>query len=109
MDWFGAKTQKLLSDAQGLLQQAQEAMQADIRQLVKRQTAVEARVDKLEKNHDEAVKQIDSLQKSMDEIRDSAIRGEIASGQKTKDTAIKFGLSPARISQIAPRRRYNNG
>lgn len=109
MDWFGAKTQRLLTDAQILLQKAQEAMQADIEKLAERQTSVEARVERLERNHDEAVKQIDSLQKSMDEIRDSAIRGEIASGQKTKDTALKFGLSPARVSQIAPRRRYNNG
>ena len=109
MDWFGAKTQKLLTDAQVLLQQAQEAMQSDVEKLSERQTDVEARVDRLEKSHDQAVKQIDSLQKSMEEIRDSAIRGEIASGRKTKDTALKFGLSPARVSQIAPRRRYNNG
>lgn len=109
MDWFGAKTQKLLIEAQGILQQAQVAMQADIQKLAERQSDVESRVIKLEKKHDETVEQINSLQKSMDDIRDSAIRGEIASGQKSKDTALKFGLSPARISQIAPRRRFNNG
>ncbi|WP_267433575.1 MULTISPECIES: hypothetical protein [Sphingomonas] len=109
MDWFGAKTQQLLIDAQVLLQQAQGAMQDDIRKLAERQSDAEARIDKLEKKHDEAVEQIHMLQKSMDDIRDSAIRGEIASGQKSKDTALKFGLSPARISQIAPRRRFNNG
>ena len=109
MDLFGSKTQKLLSDAQGLLHQAQDAMQADIKKLAERQSDVEDRVGRLEQQHDQAAEKIASLQKSLDEIRDSAIRGEIASGQKTKDTATKFGLSPARISQIAPRRRFNNG
>lgn len=109
MDWFGAKTQRLLIDAQTLLQQAQDAMQGDIQKLAEKQAHVEKRVDRLEERHNEAVEKIISLQKAMDDIRDSAIRGEIASGQKSKDTAIKFKLSPARISQIAPRRRFNNG
>lgn len=109
MDIFGTKTQALLTQAQALLGQAQEEMMNDIAQLKNNQQETEARLAKLEQKQDEAAVKINSLQASLDEIRDSAIRGEIASGQKTKDVAEKFKLSSARVSQIAPRRRYNNG
>lgn len=109
MDIFGKKTQTLLSKAQSLLQQAQDEMAKDIHELKGRQDVADARLAKLEKQQDESAQKIQGLQQSLDEIRDSAIRGEVASGQKTKDVAVKFGLTSARVSQIAPRRRYNNG
>lgn len=109
MDIFGTKTQKLLTQAQDLLRQAQEEMVHDIQHLKDAQAATDARLSRMEAKQDEAAAKINSLQQSLDEIRDSAIRGEIASGQKTKDVADKFGLSSARVSQIAPRRRFNNG
>jgi len=109
MDIFGNKTQKLLTDAQELLRQAQVEMAKDIDALKGRQAVTDDRLALLEAKQDEAAAKINMLQHSLDEIRDSAIRGEIASGQKTKDVADKFGLSSARVSQIAPRRRYNNG
>lgn len=109
MDIFGKKTQSLLGKAQDLLLQAQEEMAKDIEMLKGKQATTEERLAKLEKQQDQSAAKINSLQQSLDEIRDSAIRGEVASGQKTKDVAAKFGLTPARISQIAPRRRYNNG
>lgn len=109
MDLFGVKTQKLLSEAQGIMVEAQNQMAQDIESLKNSQDKTEDRVTKLEKNNDELASKIASLQDSMDEMRDSAIRGEIASGQKTKDVAIRFNMTPSRISQIAPRRKYNNG
>jgi len=109
MDIFGSKTQKLLSQAQELLRQAQNEMVHDIKMLKEGQEKTDERLIKLEQQQDESAKKINSLQESLDEIRDSAIRGEIASGQKTKDVAQKFNLSSARVSQIAPRRKYNNG
>lgn len=109
MDIFGSKAQKLLSRAQDLLNQAHDEMSKDIEALKEKQTRVEERMARMEAKQDEAAEQIGKLQQSLDEIRDSAIRGEVASGQKTKDVALKFGLSSARVSQIAPRRRYNNG
>ena len=109
MDIFGRKTQNLLGKAQDLLQQAQEEMAKDIDGLKVKQVSTDARLARLEEQQDLAAAKINSLQQALDEIRDSAIRGEVASGQKTKDVAAKFGLTPARISQIAPRRRYNNG
>lgn len=109
MDIFGTKTQKLLSQAQELLSQAQEEMAQDINSLKEKQENTDERLAKLEKQQGEAATKINCLQQSLDEIRDSAIRGEIASGQKTKDVAGKFKLTSARVSQIAPRRKYNNG
>lgn len=109
MDIFGTKTQKLLTGAQKLLQQAQEEMSKDIEALKEKQIATDARLNRLEKQQDNSAQEIGRLQQSLDEIRDSAIRGEIASGQKTKDVAEKFNISSARVSQIAPRRKYNNG
>ncbi len=109
MDIFGTKTQKLLTGAQDLLQQAQQEMSKDIEGLKGKQIATDARLERLERQQDNSAQEIGRLQQSLDEIRDSAIRGEVASGQKTKDVAEKFNISPARVSQIAPRRKYNNG
>ena len=109
MDIFGTKTQKLLTGAQDLLQQAQQEMNKDIEGLKEKQIATDARLTRLETQQDNSALEIGRLQESLDEIRDSAIRGEVASGQKTKDVAEKFNITPSRVSQIAPRRRYNNG
>lgn len=109
MDIFGNKTQKLLTEAQELLLKAQDSMNKDIEALKDKQALTDERLAKMEAKQDEAAAKISELQSSLDDIRDSAIRGEIASGQKTKDVAVKFNLSSARVSQIAPRRRYNNG
>ena len=84
-------------------------MNKDIEALKEKQIATDARLNRLEKQQDNSAQEIGRLQQSLDEIRDSAIRGEIASGQKTKDVAEKFNISSARVSQIAPRRKYNNG
>lgn len=109
MDIFGSKTHKLLADAQQLLQQAQQEMSQDIEKLKTKQNATDARLQRLETQQDNSAQEIGRLQQSLDDIRDSAIRGEIASGQKTKDVAEKFKITSARVSQIAPRRKYNNG
>lgn len=109
MDLFGKKSQELLAKAQELLQQAQTQMNEDIQNLQKRQTASEARIARLERQHSSSADIIKELQKNLDGMRDSAIRGEIASGRKTKDVAEQFHLSPSRITQIAPRRKYKNG
>jgi len=109
MDLFGNKTQKILIEAQRLLSQAQEQMYEDITGLKEKQIATDTRLDRLEKQQDDSAQTIGRLQQSLDDIRNSAIRGEIASGQKTLDVANKFNLSSARVSQIAPRRKYSNG
>ena len=109
MDFLGHKTQKLLKETQTLLNQTQESINKDIRELQDKQISTDTRLKRLEKQQDESAQTIGKLQQSLDDIRNSAIRGEIASGQKTKDVANKFNMSSARISQIAPRRKYSNG
>jgi len=91
-----------LLKAQQSLQDAMAEMSRDIGQ-------VEERLALVEDENNKALKRINELQSTVEKLRDSAIRGEVASGQKTKDVAAKFGVTPARVSQIAPRRRYNNG
>ncbi|MGX3906368.1 hypothetical protein ACWJPH_28390, partial [Klebsiella pneumoniae] len=109
VDIFGNKTKQLLADAQRLLEQAQESMSEDIEKLKEQQIATDARLARLERQQDESLQLIGNLQNSVDTMRDSAIRGEVASGQKSKDVAVKYGITPSRVTQIAPRRRYNNG
>ncbi len=84
-------------------------MSEDIERLKEQQIATDARLARLERQQDESLQIIGGLQESVENMRDSAIRGEIASGQKTKDVAERFNITPSRVSQIAPRRRYNNG
>ena len=50
---------------------------------------------------------IAALEAKVTELRNSAIQAEIANGTATKDVAKKYGVSSARISQIAPRRSHN--
>lgn len=109
MGIFGKKTQKALLEAQTALKKVQDLIEEDIQALQTRQTASEARLEKLERQTVNTADIILTLEKKIDNIRDSAIRGEISSGQKSKDVAEKFGLTASRIAQIAPRRKYNNG
>jgi DNA-binding NarL/FixJ family response regulator len=53
---------------------------------------------------DSQAEQIVSLEKQVMELRNRAIQAEIASGKATKEVAERYELSPARISQIAPRK-----
>lgn len=114
MDILGTKTQALVKKIQEK-QALSDEIQKDISQL---QSVISERVEALEhqqENTDQRLKMLEDnsrlmaqeiiqLQDSVDEMRNSAIRGEIASGQKTKDVAEKYKISSARVSQIAPRR-----
>lgn len=52
-------------------------------------------------------KDIAALEQKVMELRNSAIQAEVANGVPTKSVAEKYGVSSARVSQIAPRRNYN--
>lgn len=69
---------------------------------------IDSRVKNLEKITDIQAVQINELQESVNGLRNSAIRGEIASGKRTKDVAEQFGLSPSRVTQIAPRSNFKH-
>lgn len=47
------------------------------------------------------------LEQKVMELRNSAIQAEVANGVPSKAVAQKYGVTSARISQIAPRRSYN--
>jgi len=94
MDPFGIKAKRTL-EIQKLIAEGLEENTKDIELLKERQVATEARLLRAEQQ--------------IDQMRNSAIRGEVASGRKTKDVAEDFDISPSRVSQIAPRRRFNNG
>ncbi|RYD96598.1 MAG: hypothetical protein EOP50_06475 [Sphingobacteriales bacterium] len=47
---------------------------------------------------------IANLEKKVMELRNNAIQAEVASGVPSKDVAWKYGLTPARVAQIAPRK-----
>ena len=53
------------------------------------------------------VKDIAALEQKVMELRNSAIQAEVANGVPTKSVAEKYGVSSARVSQIAPRRNFN--
>ena len=50
---------------------------------------------------------IAALEQKVMGFRNSAIQAEIANGVPTKHVAEKYGVSSARVSQIAPRKNYN--
>ena len=52
-------------------------------------------------------KDIAALEQKVMELRHSAIQAEVSNGVPTKAVAEKYGVSSARVSQIAPRRNYN--
>lgn len=52
-------------------------------------------------------KDIAALEQKVMELRNQLIQAEVASGTPTKVVAEKHGVSPARVSQIAPRKNYN--
>ena len=53
---------------------------------------------------DSQAEQLVSLERQVMELRNRAIQAEVASGKSTKVVAERYELSPARVSQIAPRK-----
>jgi DNA-directed RNA polymerase specialized sigma subunit len=56
---------------------------------------------KIIQNHGQ---EIANLEWKVMELRNCAIQAEIGNGTATKEVAEKYGISSARVSQIAPRR-----
>lgn len=47
---------------------------------------------------------IAALERQVMDLRNNAIKAEVANGNQTKTVAQKYGVSSARVSQIAPRK-----
>ena len=51
--------------------------------------------------------EIAELERQVMRLRNAAIQAEVSAGAPTKFIAEKYGVSPGRVSQIAPRNRLN--
>lgn len=117
MDILGTKTQELVKkiqekqavsdEIQKDISELQEVVNERVQVLENKQYKMDERINTIENNGRHMAQEILQLQDAVDEMRNSAIRGEIASGQKTKDVADKFKISSSRVSQIAPRRSFH--
>jgi Mg2+ and Co2+ transporter CorA len=74
--------------------------------IVKAQREIDERVTKHDKILESQGRDIASLERQVLELRNKAIQAEITNGQRTDDVAKKYGVTSARISQIAPRRGH---
>jgi hypothetical protein len=79
---------------------------------VKAIAAAQAEIEEVVNTHGKIIesqgKDIAVLEKKVMELRNNAIQAEVANGIPTKDVATKYGVTPARVSQIAPRRSTLN-
>ena len=75
--------------------------------IAKAQEELAATVDKHSLIIESQGQDIAALEQRVMELRNSAIQAEIANGSPTNVVANKYGVSSARVSQIAPRRRLN--
>lgn len=91
---MGQKTQAALAAIKdALLEQSAELNQHS------------TRLDRLEKIVEAQAKEIASLEDNVTAMRNGSIRAAIDRGVPTKVVAQAHGLSPGRVSQIAPRKR----
>lgn len=55
------------------------------------------------RNYREVAKEVIALESKLKSLKEVAIKSAIKSGEKTKNIADSYGITPARVSQIAPR------
>jgi len=74
-------------------------------------TKAQAELSKKVGRHDKIIESqghdIAALERKVMELRNSAIQAEVSNGTPSKDVADKYGISPARVAQIAPRKYFN--
>lgn len=75
-----------------------------IESIAKAQAELTERVDKHSKIIESQGQDIAALEKKVMDLRNCAIRAEIANDVPTKEVADRYGLTSARVSQIAPRK-----
>lgn len=71
-----------------------------VQALAKAQAAMAGRVDRHEKIIDSQAREITELQAQVLSIRNAAIKTDLDAGMSGKDVALKYDLSPGRVSQI---------
>jgi DNA-binding NarL/FixJ family response regulator len=73
---------------------------AAVQSLAKAQAAMSERIDRHEKIIDSQAREITELQAQVLNIRNAAIKTDLEAGMSGQDVALKYDLSPGRISQI---------
>lgn len=75
--------------------------------IAKAQQELEGRVDRHEKIIESQGQNIVNLEKQVMELRNKAIQAEVTSGERSDAIAKKYGVTPSRVAQIAPRKRFH--
>jgi hypothetical protein len=78
----------------------EQLIAAAVENLALAQTQIKAQVNRHEKVLSYQQLQIDTLEKNVMELRNVAITQELKLGTPAKDVAVKYGISPGRVSQI---------
>ena len=68
--------------------------------LAKAQAAMSERIDRHEKIIDSQAREITELQAQVLSIRNAAINTDLDAGMSGREVALKYDLSPGRVSQI---------
>lgn len=61
------------------------------------------------RDYNEVAREVAQLECQLRSFKDAAIKAAIESGERTRDIAESYGISSARVSQIAPRRKLKGG
>lgn len=78
-----------------------------VKSIAAAQAQLEQKVAAHTKILDNQGQEIADLERQVMSLRNAAIQAEVASGAPTKFVAVKYGISPGRVSQLAPRNRLN--
>jgi len=76
-----------------------------LKSITQAQQELARKVERHDKKLDAHTQDIARLEEQIVELRNQAIQAEVRSGVPSKDVASKYGVTPSRVSQIAPRRR----
>ena len=71
-----------------------------VQALAKAQAAMAERIDRHEKIIDSQAREITELQVQVLSIRNAAIKTDLDAGMSGREVALKYALSPGRVSQI---------
>jgi soluble P-type ATPase len=75
--------------------------------IAKAQEELESRVETHDKIIASQGQDIARLEQQVMNLRNQAIQAEVASGERSDTVAKKYGVTPSRLAQIAPRKEFH--
>jgi len=78
-----------------------------LQSIVHAQQELTSRVDTHDKIIESQGMDIARLEQQVMQLRNQAIQAEVASGERSDAVAKKYGVSAARVTQIAPRKQFH--